>query len=134
MRPARFQEFALDLIKNSADVTRVQTLAETGDSEHPFGLAITTSSGESRWQIIGQLADGEKHDDPDTPVADGVFQAPWPESAAGDHEGWLATALVRAESPEIKEIVRWSTRPDDATKHGMTVHFHNGAKAFVRKL
>ncbi|MFI6702569.1 hypothetical protein ACIBJC_27105 [Streptomyces sp. NPDC050509] len=134
MRPARFQDFALDLIKNSSGVTRVQTLAGTGDTQHPYGLAVTASSGETRWQIIGQLADGEKHDDPDTPVASDVFQATWPEPQPGDDEGRLAACLAGAESPEVKEIARWSTRPDDATQHGLTVRFHNGAKAFVRKL
>ncbi|MFJ2216755.1 hypothetical protein ACIQVO_35750 [Streptomyces sp. NPDC101062] len=133
MRPARFQDFALDLIKNSAGATRVQTLAEAGDTQHPYGLAITTSGGETRWQIIGQLGAGEKHDDPDTPVNDTVFQATWPEPTEGDHEGWLASCLARAECPEIKAIVRWSTRDGD-TKHGLTVDFHNGARAFVRKL
>ncbi|MEV7088445.1 hypothetical protein AB0O07_21575 [Streptomyces sp. NPDC093085] len=134
MRSPRFQDFALDLVKNSSGATRVQTLAEAGDTKHPRGLAVTTSAGEVRWQIMGQLADGEKHDDPDTPVAGDVFQAAWPEPVAGDHEGWLAVCLVRAECPEIKSIVRWSTEPDGETRHGLTVHFHNGARVFVRKI
>lgn len=133
MRPARFQDFALDLVKNTSGVTRVQTLEEAGDTNHPSGLAITTGAGEVRWQIIGQLATGEKHSDPDTPVDGDPFRE-WTEPEAGDHEGWLAMVLARAESPEIQDIVRWSTRPGEKDKPGLTIFFHNGARAFVRKL
>lgn len=133
MRPARFQDLALDLVKNSSGVTRVQTLEEAGDTKHPSGLAITTTAREAQWQIIGQLATGEKHDDPDTPVEGEAFRE-WTEPATGDHEGWFAMVLAKAESPEIQDIVRWSTRPGDKDKPGLTVFFHNGSRVFVRKL
>ena len=133
MRPARFQDFTLDLVKNSSDATHVQTLAEAGDSKHPRGLAITTTAGEARWQIVGQLAVGEKHTDPDTPVTDEPFRT-WTEPKPGDHEGWFAAALARAESPEIANIERWSIRPGQQDKPGLTVFFHNGAKVFIRQL
>ncbi|MEW1719511.1 hypothetical protein [Streptomyces sp. NPDC093109] len=139
MRPPRFQDFVLDLVKNTPGVTRVQSLSEAGDTTHPFGLAITTTAGEVRWQIIGQLATGEKHDDPDTPVngdpvpAEGGQQDPGDQDP-GDHEGWLYAALVRAESPEVAAITRWSTREDAGKARGLTLDFHNGARAFARRL
>lgn len=133
MRSARFHAFVLDLVKNSPDTARVQTLAEAGDTTHPRGLAITTEAGEVRWQFVGQLADGEKHTDTDVPVSGDPVQG-WDEPKPGDHEGWLAAVIARAESPEIASIDRWSTRPGEENRRGLTVLFHNGARAFVRKI
>jgi len=134
MRPERFQAFALDTLKN-AGAARVQTLAQAGDTKHPFGVAVATMSGESRWQIMGQLADGERHDHNDTPVkgAPAAWQAA---QSDGDPEAWLAGALGQAESPEIARIERWSVREggEQTDRQGVTVYFHNGAKAFVRKI
>lgn len=131
MRPTRFQAFLLDLAKNTPGVTRVQSLAEAGGTKYPFGLAVATGSGEARWQIVGQLAPGEKHEQPDVPVNGEPFRAA-AEAEADDPEGWLAAVLGRAECPEIASIERWSTRPGG--KPGLTVVFHDGARAFVRKI
>jgi hypothetical protein len=132
MRPERFQDFTLDTLKNTPGTVQVRTLAEAGDTKHPFGVAVTTSAGESRWQIVGQLADGERHSDSDTPVKGAP--AAWTDAAQGDSaEGWLAAAIGRAESPEIARIDRWSVR-DGETRQGLSIAFHNGAKAYVRKL
>ncbi|MEV5675057.1 MULTISPECIES: hypothetical protein [unclassified Streptomyces] len=135
MRPARFQDFVLDLVKNTPGVTRVQTAAEAGESRFPFGLVIVAAAGESRWQIIGQLAAGEKHEHADVPVAYDALPA-WGEPQAGDNaEAWLAAVIGRSESREIASITRWSTREDERPDNlGMTVEFNNGAKAFVRKV
>ncbi|KOT94513.1 hypothetical protein ADK70_12620 [Streptomyces rimosus subsp. pseudoverticillatus] len=132
MRPQRFQDFVVDLLKNSTGVTRVQPLSEAGDSRHPFGVAVTGPGGEARWQIVGQLASGTRHDDPDTPVEG--QPAPVVEPQAGDNaEGWLAAVLSAAESPEIERIERWSTR-EDGSSQGVTVCFHNSARIFMRKV
>ncbi|MFM9629590.1 hypothetical protein ACKI10_18430 [Streptomyces galilaeus] len=132
MRPQRLQDFVLDTLKNTAGAVQVRTLAEVGDSKHPFGIAVTTADGEARWQIIGQLADGERHDHQERPVEGAP--AVWTDAVAGDTaEGWLAAAIGRAESPEIARIERWSIR-EGKRDQGMTLHFHSGAKAYVRKL
>lgn len=133
MRPQRFQAFAIDVLKNTPGV-QVQTLTEAGDTKHPFGVAITTADGDSRWQIIGQLADGERHDDEEQPVTGAP--AAWTDAEPGDLEGWLAATIGRAECPEIKNIDRWSVHTDDtrSPRQGLTIAFHNGARAFVRKL
>ncbi|MEU3836156.1 hypothetical protein [Streptomyces microflavus] len=134
MRPARFQDFVLDLAKNTPGVTRVQTVAEAGENRFPFGLVIVTAGSETRWQIIGQLADGEKHDMADTPVEYDPLAA-GPEPQTGDSpEAWLAAVIGRSESREIASITRWSTREGERPDNlGLTVAFNNGAKAFVRK-
>ncbi|MEV6614279.1 hypothetical protein AB0N31_10725 [Streptomyces sp. NPDC051051] len=132
MRPRRLQDFVLDTLKNTAGALQVRTLAEAGDDKHPFGIAVSTADGEARWQIIGQLADGERHDHQEQPVEG--EPAAWTDAVPGDSpEGWLAGAIGQARSPEIARIERWSTR-DGKQEQGMTLYFHNGAKAYVRKL
>jgi hypothetical protein len=134
MRPGRFQDFVLDALKNQPGVARVQTLAEAGETKYPYGLAVTVGSGETRWQFIGQLADGERNDHP-APDVDGT-PAAWTETTVQDGgEEWLAAAIGRTESPKIAKIERWSPREGNRTGHiGVTVFFHNEARAFLRKI
>lgn len=115
-------------------MTRVQTAAGAGENRFPFGLVIVAAGGESRWQIIGLLTDGEKHDMADTPVEYDPLPA-GPEPQPGDSpEAWLAAVISRSESREVASITRWSTREGERPDNlGMTVTFHKGSKAFVRK-
>lgn len=134
MRPDRFQDFAIDAVKNTPGVARVQSLEEAGETRYPYGVAVTVGGAETRWQITGQLADGEKHD---TPTADVDGQpAAWTDTTVQDGgEEWLAAVIGRAESPLIATIERWSPREGNSPGHvGVTVMFHNGAKAFVRRI
>lgn len=83
MRPQKFQDHLVDLLKNTSDASRVQPLTEAGDSP----------------------------------------------------EAWIAAVISGAESPEIERIERWSTRQGEKPgNQGVTVHFHNTAKIFMRKL
>ncbi|WP_200302382.1 hypothetical protein [Streptomyces adelaidensis] len=134
MRPERFQAFALDVIKNARGAVRVRSLADAGDSKHPFGFAVTTAVGESTWQIMGQLADGERHEHQESPVEGAP--AAWTDAQPGDSaEAWLAAAIGQAESPEISRIDRWSAREGaESDRQGLTVFFHDGSRAFVRML
>jgi hypothetical protein len=129
MRPQRFQQFVIQAVA-TADA-RAQSLADAGDSKHPFGVAVSRPGSESRWQIMGQLADGERHDDAEAPVEGDP--AAWTDAGpdAGP-DAWLAAVIGRAESPEIARIDRWSAR-DGEKRQGLTIHFHNGARAYVRK-
>ncbi|MFD9872085.1 hypothetical protein [Streptomyces niveus] len=120
-------------MRNTPGVTHVSTLAEAGDTKHPGGLTITTGPVTTRWQITGQLAPGEKHNDPEFPVEGEAFHA-WTDPESSDHEGLLAMVLAQAKSPEIHDVERWSTRAEGKSKQGLTIIFHNGARVFVRKL
>lgn len=137
MRPARFTEFVIDVVKNQPTTGRVQSLDEAGDSTHPYGIALTLQGGgrETRWQFTGQLPDGAKHEGfTDEPVHGSPVPA-GPAPQAGDEpEAWLAAALTLAECPEVAGIERWSTRPDPGAQKGLTVTFHNGARIFARVL
>ncbi|MDT0409970.1 MULTISPECIES: hypothetical protein [Streptomyces] len=133
MRPEQLQDYALDLAKNTPGVTRVQTLAEAGDTKHPYGLAVSRGK-EERWQFIGQLAPGEKFDAPAAPVEGAPASGPAPAGDAGAEE-WLAGILLAAENPQIASVTRWSTREGERPgNYGLTVDYHNGARTFIRAL
>lgn len=136
MRPARFTDFVTDLVKNQPTASRVQSLAEVGGYDpHLLGVAISTPAGEARWQFIGQLAPGEKHEHADTPAQGTPAPAGVTPGVADSAEAWLAAAVAQAECPEIAAIERWSTREGERPgHHGMTVAFHNGARIFARQL
>lgn len=129
MRPAEFRDYLLDLLKNSPDVQRVQVL-ESG--KHPYALAATVAGKESRWQIIGQLADGAKHDSPTAPVNGGP--PAWTRAPAdGAPDAWLAGVIGAGEPADVERLEVWSARKKQ-TDPGLTVSFHNGERAFVRLL
>lgn len=135
MRPQRFADYMVDLAKNTPGVTRVQTLAEVGDTRHPFGVAITTTFGETRWQFTGQLPDGAKHEGfADEPVTGAPAPAVGDPATATVPEEWFAAALAHGDSAEISTIERWSTRPEPGSQKGVTATFHNGARIFARQL
>lgn len=129
MRPADYRDYLVDLLKNSPDVQKVDVI-EGGP--HPYALAASAGGKEQRWQVIGQLADGAKHDTPTPPVQSGppAFKTV-PVSAAPD--AWLAGVIGAAEPVDTERIDVWSTRKDRAST-GLTVFFHNGERAFVRLL
>lgn len=129
MRPAEYRDYLVDLLKNSSDVQRVEVL-EGG--KHPYALAATVAGKERRWQIIGQLADGAKHDTPTAPVNGGppaFTSAP----VSGAPDAWLAGAIGAAEPADVERLEVWSTR-ERKSEPGLTVFFHNGERAFVRLL
>ncbi|MGJ5897509.1 hypothetical protein DF268_35380 [Streptomyces sp. V2] len=133
MRPARFQAWLIDTFKNTPGVGRVQTLAEAGDSKHPFGVAVTRDGKEERWQITHQLAEGEKHEHAEAPVTDTPFSAPVPDAGA-ESDKWLVGVIGAADNPEIARVERWADRPEASSQAGVTVFFHNGSRGFVRPL
>lgn len=127
MRPLEYRDYLADLLKRTPDVQRVQVVE---DGPHPFALAATVAGRESRWQVIGQLAEGAKHDTLTAPVQAGppAFTTA-PVTAAPD--AWLAGVIGGSEPADTERIDVWSAREGKAGK-GLTVFFHNGERAFVR--
>lgn len=127
MRPADYRDYLVDVLKNTPDVQRVEVLEK---SPYPLGtLSVTVAGREQQWQIIGQLADGARHDSPTAPVHG--EPAPWaaaPVTAKPD--AWLAGVIGATEPVDTKRIDVWSARGKDNA--GLTVFFHNGERAFVR--
>ncbi|MGA4841268.1 hypothetical protein [Streptomyces sp. G45] len=134
MRPAEVQDFVADILKNHGDVQRVQTLADVGETKHPYGLVLTMGGRETRWQIIGQLAEGAKHDVP-TPPVEGQPATAEAAPSGGAPDAWLAGVLATAESPEIRKFEVWSAHEGARPDHvGVTIFWHNDEKTFVRKI
>jgi hypothetical protein len=127
MRPREYRDCLVDVLKNAPDVQRVQVLE---DGPYPYALAATVAGRELRWQVIGQLADGAKHDSPTPPVTAGppAFKAA-PVSAAAD--AWLAGAIGASEPADTERLEVWSAGGGKGGQ-GVTVFFHNGERAFVR--
>ncbi|UJB43625.1 hypothetical protein [Streptomyces sp. A1-5] len=138
VRPKTFLDFVMELAKAEPTAVGVKTLADAGDTQHPCGVVITTSQGETRWQFVGQLPEGERHKDDGgefqavegTPLPVGDAPAP-----GDDPEKWLAALVTRAASPQIASIERWSTREGNRPGHtGMTITFYNTARVFARRI
>lgn len=127
MRPAEFRDYLVDLLKNSSDVQRVEVL---DNGPYPYALAATVAGREHRFQVIGQLAEGAKHDTPTAPVHG--QPAPFavaPVTAAPD--AWLGGVIGASEAPDTRQIDVWSAR-EGGKNVGLTIFFHNGEKAYVR--
>lgn len=129
MRPAEYRDYLIDLLKNTPDVQRVDRIE---DGRHPYALTVTVAGKERRWQVIGQLADGAKHDSPTAAVnggPPGFATAP----AGGAPDAWLGGVIGGAEPADVERIEVWSVR-EGKDKAGLTVSFHNGERAFVHLL
>jgi hypothetical protein len=127
MRPRNYRDYLVDLLKNTPGVQRVEVL-EGG--KQPCALAVSVGGRELRWQVIGQLADGAKHDSPTAAVQAGppAFSAA---PVDGPADAWLAGLIGAAEPVDTERIEVWSAAGDKAS-HGLTAFFHNGERAFVR--
>jgi len=127
MRSLEYRDCLVDLLKNAPGVQRVEVL-EGG--RYPFALAVSAGGRDLRWQVIGQLAEGAKHDVPTVPIQSGppAFTAAL---MGGAPDAWLAGVIGAAEPLDTERIEVWSAREgkDDA---GLTVFFHNGERVFVR--
>lgn len=133
MRPTRFEEFAVSFARQDPAAGQASTLKESGDSKHPFGLAFVYNGRPARFQFNAQSAPGDQYDQPERPQEHEPvsLDGPWAEGP----EGWFAQLLAGSGSKEIASIEQWSLR-EDAKKdhHGVTVHFHDGARIFARAL
>jgi hypothetical protein len=127
MRPAEYRDYLVDLLQRTPGVQGAKAV-EGGP--YPFALAVSAGGREQRWQIIGQLADGARHDSPTAAVQGGppAFKAA-PLDAAPD--AWLAGAIGAAEPADTERLDVWSVREGDRDP-GVTVYFHNGERAFLR--
>lgn len=127
MRPLEYRDHLVDLLQHTPGVQGVKAM-EGGP--HPYALSMTVGGRESRWQVVGQLADGAKHDPVTPPVLAGPpsFTAA-PLDAAPD--AWLAGVIGGAEPADTERLDVWSAH-EGKTSKGVTVFFHNGERAFVR--
>jgi hypothetical protein len=128
VHPLSYRDHLLDVLKNSPDVQRV--LVPEG-TPYPYPLEVTVAGRDHLWQVIGQGADGAQKGAPTAPVA-GAPPA-WTDAPAdGAADAWLAGVIGRAEPADVERLKVWSANPAKKSE-GVTVFFHNGERAFLRR-
>ena len=129
MRPLEYRDYLVDLLQRTPGVQGAKAL-EGGP--HPFALAVQAGGRELRWQVIGQLAEGAKHESPTAAVEAGP-PAFTEASIGGAPDAWLAGVIGAAEPVDTERLDVWSAR-EGKSDAGVTVFFHNGERAFLRHL
>ncbi|WP_030208650.1 hypothetical protein [Streptomyces sp. NRRL S-87] len=132
MRPARFQEFAIEMLPKAPDVQSVDNGAEEG---RPYSLHVTFTNGSQVWiGVTGALAPGEKHEQEEQPIhGEAPAEVPYPELFEGGTvtptraAAYLAAAVTHSRNTEVLSAEPYS---DEAQNPGFVVVFHNGAKIF----
>jgi len=127
MRPLEYRDYLVDLLQRTPGVQGAKAL-EGGP--YPFALAVSAGGRDLRWQVIGQLADGARHDNP-TAAVQGGPPAFAEASLDGAPDAWLASVIGAAEPADTERLDVWSAR-EGKQDAGLTVFFHNGERAFVR--
>lgn len=139
MRTDRFERLLTDAINHDGRLT-ASTYADAGFTRSPRGIIATTPTGVPvNMQIIGRLADGERHDHPAQPVTD----TPHPDIERPDPtqggtldltklERYLASLAVAAAPAEIQKVTLFQDRGDSgAVRFGATFTYHSGAAVFL---
>lgn len=139
MRPDRFQRLLVDAINNDRRLT-ARTYREADVSRSPYGIVATTPTGAPvNVQIVGRLADGERHDQPAAPV----LGDPHPDLAIPDPveggkldlakvEQYLAGLAVSVAPAETARVALYQDREHPgAVRYGATLTYHNGAAIFL---
>lgn len=144
MRPPRFEALLADAARHVPVVDGVKTLADAGHTEHRFGVVTHLSDGAQLWWSFTVMArPGDQYSEPegapvsgDKPAAQEMPAVPSGSIPDSYLEEALAAALLQVDhGSEIKAIRRFSDRvPATAIPFGLTVDFHDGAKAFVNSL
>jgi hypothetical protein len=127
MRPANYRDYLVDLLQRTPSVQGAKAL---DSGPYPYALTVTAAGREHRWQVIGQLADGAKHD-PVTPAVEAGPPAFAEAPVSGSPDAWLAGVIGASEPADTERIVVWSAGEGKGSP-GLTVFFHNGERAFVR--
>jgi hypothetical protein len=139
VRPARFPEFAADLIRQSGGhmVKDVATLQDAGFTTAPYGLVITFPTGATA--VVHTVGASETKEDQVIEGDAPVDPLPFPEGLGAegkfklsDVEAWLAAVLTSGGSREISGVDAWSTQKDGRPEHaGVTVQFHGGSRVYA---
>ncbi|WP_354643888.1 hypothetical protein [Kitasatospora camelliae] len=142
MRPARFESLLADAARHIPVVDGVKTLADAGHTEHPFGVVTHLTDGAQVWWSFTAMGrPGDSYREEEAPPVSGphpevaeVPAAPTGSIPMAYLEAALAAALLDVDhNSEIKGVTRFS-EGEGSIPFGLTVDFHDGAKAFVNSL
>lgn len=139
MRPQRFQQLLTDAINRDGQLT-ARTYTQADFTRSPHGIIATTPTGVPvNVQIIGRLADGERHDHAEAPVTseqhppiDIPDLTPGGKLQLAAVEKYLAALAVQAAGAEIKNVALYQDRDTPgAVRYGATFTFHSGAAIYL---
>lgn len=139
MRPDRFERLLADAINRDGQLT-ARTYAEADYSRSPHGIIATTKTGTPvNVQIVGKLADGERHDQPAQPVTSTAHpDLPIPDPVEGGKldlvklEQYLTGLAVSAAPAETASVALYQQRDKPgAVRYGATITYHSGAAIFL---
>lgn len=139
MRPVRMEHLLVDAINRDGRLT-AHTYSEAGFDRSPHGIIATTRAGVSvNVQIVGRLADGERHDQPATPVTGDPhpsLDSPDPtETGKLDlalFERYLTALAVSVAADETSSATLYGHRKEPgAIRYGATLTYRNGAAIFL---
>ncbi|MFB7738238.1 hypothetical protein ACFC08_28395 [Streptomyces sp. NPDC056112] len=139
MRPDRLQRLLTDAINHDKRLT-ARTYSEADYTRSAYGIIATTPAGTPvNVQLVGRLADGERHDHPAPPVTGTPHpDLPTPDPVEGGKlslarlEQYLAGLAVAAAPEETASISLYQDRDTPgAVRYGATITYNNGAMAFL---
>ncbi|MBL3664570.1 hypothetical protein JL475_00720 [Streptomyces sp. M2CJ-2] len=139
MRPDRFERLLTDAINHDKRLT-ARTYSEAGFTRSPHGITATIPGcAPVNVQIVGRLADGERHDHPAPPVASTPHpDLPIPDPTDGRSlslaalEQYLVGLAVAAAPAETASVRLYQDRDTPgAVRYGATITYHNGATIYL---
>ncbi|GHJ28223.1 hypothetical protein [Streptomyces hygroscopicus] len=135
MRPQRFQDWAVDALRQGTEVAEVEPWQD--GRNRPYGLKTRFRTGAEIWMGITAVAPpGEDYSQPEQPVeGEPPAAVPVPELVGANGkvsvtqaERHLAALLNNAGSAEVAGAYGYSDRADPALNPGVGVDFHSGGK------
>ncbi|WP_216815001.1 hypothetical protein [Streptomyces tardus] len=134
MRPARFQDFVLDLARIAPDGGQPKPLADVGEKRYPYGVVAHAGGKEIRYQIIAESRAGDDFDQPEKiREADQAFDPDAVPAGGLFEERWLAELVAKSGTRELTDIAIWSAREGNRKGNdGVTFFFADSAKIYAR--
>jgi hypothetical protein len=140
VRPARFVQHLIDLVRADPQPTAAWTFAECGYTQTAHGLVLgLPTRALVYWQACGALGPGERFENAEQPVR-GMPPPPMsmPQlpamatTAMVTVERYVGALLTGAQDKETSAVSLYADRPiGRGVPYGLNVHFHSGAKVFL---
>jgi len=141
MRPARFAQHLLGLIRADDQPTHAWSFQECGYTACPYGVVLgTPSRALVYWQTVATSWPGESYDNPEQPAygppPPALTRPVLPESGLTQMvhvEGYVAALLTASrDEGELRVLERYADREKPGSvAYGMNLRFHNGAAIYL---
>lgn len=140
VRPARFVQHLIDLVRADNQPSAAWTFAECGYTQTAYGLVLgLPTRALVYWQAVGALPAAERFEDAEQPVR-GMPPPPMsmpvlPQASMTPMvtvERYVGALLTGAQDKETAGVELYADRlRNRGIPYGLNVRFHNGAKVFL---